>query len=55
MCAVGRTRSLGDMNNRLLFVLLVTGLILLALGGWTVQGLRWAVSGGRTRGLPQPA
>ena len=30
------------MKKRLLFLLLVTGLLLLALGGWTVQGLRWA-------------
>jgi len=28
------------MKRRLLFALLVTGLILLALGGWTVQGIR---------------
>jgi hypothetical protein len=28
------------MKKRLLFALLVTGLILLALGGWTVKGLR---------------
>ena len=35
-------------------MLLVTGLILLALAGWTVQGLRWAVSGG-SGGVPQPA
>jgi hypothetical protein len=28
------------MKKRALFALLVTGLILLALGGWTVQGLR---------------
>ena len=55
MCSADRARSLGDMKNRLLFLLLVTGLLLLALGGWTVQGLRWAVTGGRTRGLPQPA
>jgi hypothetical protein len=34
------------MKRRLLFVLLVTGLLLLALGGWTVRGLRWALSGG---------
>jgi hypothetical protein len=43
------------MKRRLLFFLFVTGLLMLALGGWTVQGLRWATSGGRTRGLPQPA
>ena len=28
------------MKKRLYFILLVTGLLLLALGGWTVQGLR---------------
>jgi hypothetical protein len=55
MCARGRARSLDQMKKRLLFLLLVTGLLVLALGGWTVQGLRWAVSGGWTRGLPQPA
>jgi hypothetical protein len=42
------------MKKRLLFWLLVTGLLVLALGGWTVQGLRWA-TGGRARGLAQPA
>ena len=55
MCRTPRAHSLAVMKNRLLFLLLVTGLIVLALGGWTVQGLRWAVSGGRGRGLPQPA
>ena len=43
------------MKRRLLFLLLVTGLILLALGGWTVRGLRWAASAGRGGPLPQPA
>jgi hypothetical protein len=28
------------MKTRLFFLLLVTGLLVLALGGWTVQGLR---------------
>jgi hypothetical protein len=28
------------MKKRLLLVLLATGVLLLALGGWTVQGLR---------------
>jgi hypothetical protein len=41
------------MKKRLLFLLLVTGLLALALGGWTVKGLCWAASGGRARGLPQ--
>ena len=43
------TPSLPRMKKRLLFLLLVTGLLLLALGGWTVQGLRWALSGGWAR------
>jgi hypothetical protein len=30
------------MQRRLLFLLLVTGILLLAVGGWTVQGLRRA-------------
>ena len=42
------------MKKRVLFLLLVTGLLVLAAGGWTAQGLRWAASGGRVRGLPQP-
>ena len=48
-------RSLEDMKRKLFFLLLVTGLLLLALGGWAVRGTRWAVSGGWVRGLPQPA
>ena len=49
-------RRLADMKKRLLLLLLVTGLLLLALGGWTVQGVRWAAGGGRLRGgLAQPA
>ncbi|HEV7641825.1 MAG TPA: hypothetical protein VGO39_13235 [Gaiellaceae bacterium] len=43
------------MEKRLLFVLLVTGLLVLAAGGWTVQAVRWATSGGRARGVPQAA
>jgi hypothetical protein len=29
------------MNHRLLLTTLALGLVLLALGGWLVQGLRW--------------
>jgi hypothetical protein len=54
MCGHGGVRSLVHMK-RLLFVLLVAGLLVLALGGWTAQGVRWAVSGGRARGVPQTA
>ena len=32
------------MKRRLLLTLLGLGLLLLALGGWAVQGLRWAVA-----------
>lgn len=56
MAARRMTRSLAFMKRRFLFLLLVTGLLLLALGGWTVQGLRWALSGGWAGGgAPQPA
>jgi hypothetical protein len=55
MCGRADIRSLTSMKKRLLFLLLVTGLLVLALGGWTVQGLRWAATGGWVRGLPQPA
>jgi hypothetical protein len=48
-------RSVGDMKRRLFFLLVVTGLLVLAIGGWTVQGLRWAATGGWSRGVPQPA
>ena len=51
----GPGRTLTSMKKRLLFLLFVTGLLVLALGGWTVQGARWAVTGGWARGLPQPA
>jgi hypothetical protein len=47
------------MKKRLVFLLLVAGLVVLALGGWTVQGLRWALGGGWARGAglarPEPA
>ena len=43
------------MKRTLLVILIATGLILLALGGWTVDGLRWLASGGRARALPSPA
>lgn len=43
------------MKRRLLFLLLVTGLIVLALGGWTLQGMRRLTAGRRTAALPNPA
>jgi hypothetical protein len=55
MLPADRRRSVGDMKRRLFFLLVVTGLLVLAIGGWTVQGLRWAATGGWSRGVPQPA
>jgi hypothetical protein len=43
------------MKKRVLLGLLVTGLLVLALGGWIVQGVRWATTGGRIGALPHPA
>jgi hypothetical protein len=42
------------MKRKLFFILIVTGLIVLALGGWAVDGLRWAL-GGEGRTAPVPA
>ena len=54
MSASGARRSLLPMKRRALFLLLVTGLIILALAGWTIQGARWLTAGGRRPPLPQP-
>jgi hypothetical protein len=47
------------MNLRLIIVLVVLAAILLALGGWAVDGARWVVRGGwiprRERVAPAPA
>ncbi len=37
------------MNRYFLLALLAFGLLMLALAGWTVQGLRWTLSGRRRR------
>jgi hypothetical protein len=55
MSPAGPRRSVRPVKRRLFFLLVVTGLLVLAIGGWTVQGLRWAATGGWSRGLPQPA
>jgi hypothetical protein len=49
MLPSGPRRSVHLMNRHLLLILLAFGLLLLALAGWTVQGLRWTVSGRRRR------
>jgi len=43
------------MRRTLFFTLIVTGLILLALGGWAVRGLQYAAKAAFPRSLPQPA
>jgi hypothetical protein len=43
------------MKRKLFFTLIVTGLIVLALAGWTVRGLKWALGGGNGRTAPAPA
>jgi hypothetical protein len=43
------------MTQKLLLVLLVTGLVVLALGAWTVDALRWLAAGGRRSGAATPA
>jgi hypothetical protein len=55
MCQAVDAHSLVHMKQRLLFALLVAGLLALAIAGWTVRGLRWAATGGRSREVPQPA
>jgi hypothetical protein len=44
-----RRRSLLLMKRTLLIGIVALGLILLALAGWTVQGIRWTLRGGRDR------
>jgi hypothetical protein len=41
------------MKRRLLFIVLALAVVLVAVGGWTVEGLRWALTG--SRGRPAPA
>jgi hypothetical protein len=42
-------RRLVVMKRTLLLILLALGLIVLAVGGWAIQGIRWALGGGRDR------
>jgi hypothetical protein len=49
MWTAERGLSLVTMKRRLLFLILIAGLVTLAVGGWTVQGVRRAFA------LPQPA
>ena len=48
--------SLVNMKRNLLLILVFAGLLVLALAGWTVQGLRWAFGGGESGpAAPAPA
>ena len=49
MPAAPRRPRLQDMKSLLLLVALALGLLLLALGAWAVQGLRWTLTGSRRR------
>jgi hypothetical protein len=52
------SRRTGDdtMKRRLYFTLFAVALLVLALLGWTVEGLRWAFTGNRRPARrPQPA
>jgi hypothetical protein len=37
------------MKRRFFFAVVLLGLLLVAVAGWTVEGLRWAVTGSRAR------
>jgi hypothetical protein len=43
------------MTQKLLLVLIVTGLVVLAVGGWTVDGLKWLAGGGSRSRTAEPA
>jgi hypothetical protein len=40
------------MKRRVLFVFVALAVIILAVGGWTVEGARWMVTGSRRRLQP---
>lgn len=44
-------RSLRSMQLKLWIIVIGLALLLLALGGWAVDGLRWALRGGPVRRL----
>jgi hypothetical protein len=45
----GRDPRVVDMKRWLYLTILALGLLVLALGGWVVQGVRWARPGRRYR------
>jgi len=48
------TPRVDDMKQTALLTLFATALLLLALGGWLVDGLRWLGAGGRSRPVALP-
>jgi hypothetical protein len=49
MYGAPRRRSVGPMKRWLVICFLALGLLLLALGAWAVQGVRWTLTGSRHR------
>jgi hypothetical protein len=43
------------MTQKLLLILIVTGFVVLAVGGWTVDGLKWLACGGSSSRAAEPA
>jgi hypothetical protein len=41
------------VKRRLLFVVFALVIVLVAVGGWAIEGMRWALTG--SRGRPAPA
>jgi hypothetical protein len=41
------------VKRRLLFVVFALVIVLVAVGGWAIEGARWALTG--SRGRPAPA
>ena len=50
-----RTLSVVDMTHKLLLILIVAGLVVLAVAGWTVDGLKWLAGGGSGSRAAEPA
>ena len=47
MNETAQPRRFHVMDHRLLILLLALGLLVLALGGWAVDGVRWLLTGSR--------
>ena len=43
------------MTHKLLLILIVTGLVVLAVAGWTVDGLKWLAGAGSGSRAAEPA